>query len=291
MKEEKIKFENWGLLEKYLEDERSFYQIISSLDVFWDRTWLDAYLSEDRGYEVSLPLYESISTQFKKLEELTSQLVTEIPAMQKELFVMHNLYENFLQPVKKMIYETIPSIKNQRENKLIFLPQEWIEVSDSLSRVKTYLDYRNGANLLRYWYFVNNEQMKNLVKSFKEALITFTKAWEFKYSPNSSEELGFLTFCVIDSYNDPSILQKLLRNKETKQILLNEIPEEGIKRIVLASNGQKKKIEESLMKRTYRELLSVGNSLKIRAERENFKNYIEEILKLSGFLDYLSYVL
>lgn len=302
MVEGKIKFEGWGLLEKYLEDEKSFYELASSFDALWDKTWLDAYSLDDRGYEVALPLYESISTQFKKLEELTSQLLTEIPAMEKELFIMHNLYQNFLEPTRRIIYEEIPKVSKEREDKLMFLPQEWIEVSDNLSRIKTYLDYRNGANFLRYWYFIKNEELKSLIKSVKEVLIDFTKNWEAKYSPRGiltpkgekilspSEELGFLTFCVVDSYNDDPILPRLLKNKETREILLTEIPEKGLEKVLLTLNKEKKKIEESLMKRTHKEILSLGNSLRLRIEKENFENYAKEILKLSGFLDYLSYV-
>jgi len=290
MASDKPKIEGWSALEQALEDERTFHKdVIVPTGYLWDKTWLDAYSHDDRGYELADPLYQTISNNFERLRELTSYAVKEIPAMEKELMLMGKLYKDFIEPTKEMIYSKVPSAAQERENKLMLLSDEWIAVTDNLSRVRAYMGYRNGINFIRYWYFIDRMPVSDLVKMFEKPLMAFIGKWDEKYYTGSMEEFGFITFCAMDSHDD-TVLPKALKEKEPDKVLLNEIPENGINRVIFSPNVEvQKRIEESLRTRTHKNTMCTVNSLRIRLDRERFKKYTKEILKSSGLLDYLQY--
>jgi hypothetical protein len=292
MEDNKPRIEGWGALEQALEDERIFYKdVIIPTGYLWDKAWLDAYSHDDRGYELADPLYQTISNNFERLRELTSSAVKEIPAMEKELMVMGKLYKDFIEPTKEIIYTKVKSTLKERENKLMLLPDEWITVTDNLSRVRAYMGYRSGINFIRYWYFIDRNPISDLVKMFRKPLLAFERKWDGKYYTGTMEEFGFITFCAIDSH-DNTVLPKVLKEKEPKEVLLNEIPENGINRVIFSPSVEvKKRIEESIRTRTHKDTMCTVNSLRIRLDRARFEKYTKEILKSSGILDYLqSYI-
>ncbi|MDI6806477.1 MAG: hypothetical protein QMD14_01520 [Candidatus Aenigmarchaeota archaeon] len=290
MASDKPKIEGWSRLEQVLEDERNFYKdVILLTGYLWDKAWLDAYSHDDRGYELAGPLYQTISNNFERLRELTSYAVKEIPAMEKELRIMHRLYKDFIEPTYELIYKKVPGAAQDRENKLMLLPDEWVGVTDRISRVRIYVDYRNGIDLIREWYFIKKKPVSGLVRKFEKPLNAFTRKWNEKYYTGKMEEFGFITFCAVDSH-DNTVLPKVLKEKEPDKVLLEEIPENGINRVILSPNVEiQKRIEESLRTRTHKDTMCTPNSLKIRLDRERVEKYVKEILKLSGVLGYLQW--
>jgi|GEM_PF-4370730 len=289
---EEPKIEGWGLLEQALEDERTLYKdVILETGYFWDKTWLPAYSHDDRGYEIAGPIYQTISNNFQRLKGITDSVKNVIPAMEKELMIMERLEKDFMGPIKELIYTKVPNTLSERGNKKILFPEEWVDTTDKLSRVRTYIDYRNGLNFIRYWYFVYKKPVRDLVKDFKGPLIAFERKWEDKYYTGTMEEFGFVTFCGIDSH-DETVLPKVLKEKDPKEILLNEIPERGLERVIFnPAEDVRKKIEHSLRIRTHKDTMCTVNSLRIRLDRKRFKEYTKEILRLCGLLDYLSYII
>jgi hypothetical protein len=268
-----------------------YNDVIVQTGYFWDKTWLPAYSNDDRGYEIADPLYQTIFNNFQRLKELTSSVKNIIPAMEKELMVMDRLEKYFIEPTKELIYTKVPNTLSERGNKHMLLPDEWVKITDNLSRVRTYMDYRNGLNFIRYWYFVYKKPVKDLVRTLKGPLVAFERKWGEKYYTGPMEGFGFVTFCGIDSH-DETVLPKVLKEKDPTEILLNEIPEKGLERVILNPNENvQKKIEDSLRIRAHKDTVCTVNSLRIRLDRKRLEEYTKEIFKLCGFLDYVSYIL
>lgn len=278
-------------LRKCIEDEAGIFEdMIVPIGYLWDKTWLEAYSHDDRGYEeLRNPLYPTISSTFNRLRKVTSSAVEEIPAMEKELMIMHKLYKEFMKPTKEII-EKVQKIPEERENKLMLLPEEWINVTNNLSRIRVYFSYRNGSNLIKKWYFIDRKPVKDLVEICKGSLVAFERKWNEEYYIDSKEKFGFVTYCSIDSHDD-TVLPKVLKEKEPSEILLNEIPEKGIDRVIFNPSVEvQKRIEHAIRTRTHKHAMCTVNSLRNLLDRERIKNYNREILRLSGLLDYLSYV-
>jgi len=286
MKEDRLKIEGWGKLQQLIENEERFYKVaILHEGYMWDDEWLEAYLRDDRGYEVAKRLCEVVFNDYVELEKYTSEAQGIIPAMEKELFVMSKLYEDFLKPVKEIIYTKVPSSVEKRGGKLILFPDEWIKISDSISRERIYMNYRRGYNLIRNWHFIRKKPIVELIRAYKNDLLAFERKWDEKYYTGGVDTFSFVTFCAIDSH-DNTILPRLLKERQYKKILLNEIPEIGINKVVLAPNEDvKKKMDEILKIRAHKEALCTVNSLRMRLNREKVRNYITNLLELSGLLD------
>lgn len=288
----KPKIEGWGLLENYLEEERNFYKNVPVfLGFYWDSAFLPAYSSDDRGYKQALELTKVIAGDptsvekdegvFGSLTKLTSEQVSAIPAAQKELAIMGELYKKFVEPTKKIVYETVPS-ESEKRGKLVLLPEEWIEVADNISRIRTYMDYRNGINFLRYWYFVNpRAPVRNLIKTFKPATLAFIRKFDQKFYLGPKEEWGFITLFAIDAHNN-SLLPKLVENKSVEKILLNEIPEKGIREVIVDFDKKRAKdmIEDILEKRTQKESFCSVNTLRLRVNLKKLEKHAEKLFKL-----------
>jgi len=293
------RIEGWGLLEKYLEEERNFYQNIPVLlGFYWDSAWLPAYSSDDRGYKQAVEFTKIIAGDpnsvekdtgvFGTLTKITSEQVSIIPATQKELSIMHELYKRYVEPTQKIVYEIVPRDLEKRK-KQVLLPEEWIEVADNISRIRTYIDYRNGINFLRYWYFVSpRAPIRNLIKTFRPATLAFIRKFNQKFYLGSKEEWGFITLFAIDAHNN-SLLPKLLkkrRKKDMERVLLNEIPEKGIREVILDFDKEKAKsiIEDILEKRTQKESFCSVNTLRLRISLKKLKIHAEKLFKLDESL-------
>jgi len=295
--------EGWGSLEQSLEEERQFFKSsIVPLGLLWDKTWLPGYSNEDRGYDLAPNLYnvymgekrrrkddyleeEEDQGHFIRLQELTSSSIEEIPAMEKEVKIMGRLNEMYIKPMYEIIFSKVPSAVNER-GKFILEPDEYATLSDSLSRLRIYLDYRNGLNALRYRHFVKKEPCTILSKSHEDVARAFIRKWDEKFYLPGVEQFGFLTFCAVDAHDNtllPKVLKNELADENPDDILLNEIPESGIKKVILDPLQQEaqKMMRVALTYRKPVEKLCTANSLKMRLDRERFARYQEEIRRLN----------
>ncbi|MFH8086580.1 MAG: hypothetical protein QW609_02045 [Candidatus Aenigmatarchaeota archaeon] len=279
-----IKFTGWGMLEHYLEEERKFYNLsISSLGSLYDYGWLPAF-NTSRVREVADSLFQTTHNYFMRLHELTSLAIKEIPAMERELEVMGRLNTEVLEPTREIISAT-------QEKGKKFSIEEWANITDNLSRVRIYMEYRDGINLIRENSIIFQQHPRDLVRTFKVPLYAFERKWNETYYIGPG--FNFINFCAVDSH-DNTLLPKLLKEKNSrkrKEIMLNEIPEEGLKRVVLTP--QIDKIKASLSTRKHEDIrskLCTVSSLRMRLDRERFKNYIKEIFRLSNLLDSLFYI-
>ena len=290
------KISGWGILEQSLEEERNFYlDVTVPTGIVWDRTWLEGYKNDDRGYSIShdlLNLYVGTEDSednrgiFKRLLRLTSSSITEIPAMEKELRVMRDLYETHIKPTKDIIFSKVPEAVAER-GKLEFVPEEYAQISDSLSRLRVYMDYRNGINGLRYHHFVKKEPCFFITKTYQDVINAFLRKWNEKFYLGNVEQFGFVTFCAIDSHNNsilPRVLESELVGESPDKILLSDIPETGISRVILDSNIEKirEKMRVALLYRKHGDIMCNVNNLRIRLERKEFERRQQKVTRLTN---------
>lgn len=239
-------------LENLLMRERDLYQdSIRFVGDFWDHVWIPAYDNDDRGYEHASTLLNYFSQPsdnegelgiFERVHQITSSSIQDIPAMEKELRVMRKLSEEYIKPTRDIILNNVLAEVEAREGKLILFPEEFAVISDNLSYIRTYFDYRSGYNYLRRELILKKKSIKKIIEERLPLLLAYERKWDYTFFPGGVEKYGFINFCAVDAH-DNTILTEALETPNPERIVLEKIPEQGIDATIFNPMKDKNKNE------------------------------------------------
>ena len=215
---------------------------------------------------------------FPELVERVGELETYIPAMRKELSFLERLREG-LDEVREIFHASL--------KRGILLPEEHAKVAYDLSNLRIYYDYLHGYNCIRTW-ILERKGIRGLLDHYQGII----KAFIYKTRENRHFYMGgvngyaFLTFFGIDAHNN-SILRKLIKTKDYQKrldICVNEIPEQGLERVLFQSREKVlQSFYRSQRERTFKRGMCLPSALRARFELKRLENYYQELYRNPPF--------
>lgn len=268
--------EDLEVISDYLKTEREFFNA-STLPTgqLWDWGWLNALSDGREAYGLAPRLFEVYTENFNTLSKITGQAVKEIPALQSELAVMGELFRGYVVPTEEIIGDVL---SHGRKSLTI---EERAEISNNLMPLRIYSDYRNGYNLLRTQHFRVRKPIAHLVNDYASELKHFVRAWGRKYEIPTVPKFGFVTYCVVDA-SDYTLMPEMLESDDPTKILLEELPEDGIRRVMLDRENHNrvgKMVYNATKRKRQRSRQCNVNNLRVRADRTTVRNYTERVAK------------
>ena len=272
--------ERLDTLREVLYEESDLYRLsIPPMGALWDQAWLSGYAQDDRSASMLGQFLTIVSNNLQKMAELTAVAKEYMPAMNKELDVIHKLDDKMIAPVERTYEEMVSRAK--REGRYLLLPKEYSDTSYRINSITTYFDYRNGLNVLRTNHF-DGEDTRKLLKKYGPAARAFVKKWDWHFSIGDPKEFGFISFLGVDSHDDSNnspILPKILKAKDPTDVLLNEIPERGIYNVIFADEEKiTDGIKHILENREQKVKMCTVSSLKLRLDKNRMTRYIRNFV-------------
>ncbi|MEM5853436.1 MAG: hypothetical protein QXG39_02945 [Candidatus Aenigmatarchaeota archaeon] len=251
---------DWDITKQYTEEEVEFFKsLCDQLNIIYHDVLLKSpYLSYPQAKENIQHSFENLYSSFMEVLKKTSESVDIKPANEKELGLLREL-NTYLEKSKELL-----------EKPYVF--HYFGDLVETYTNFFGYSLYRYARGILEEKIIIDGKSPRTVYKSYESILFSFLKKWQNEFYANL-EEKSIITFAIIDSL-DNTIFPKLITSRNPRKILLEEVPEIGMKKFF------QKSIKDKVKKWDYKRNCYINNC-RAKGDKERYSTYLNKLKQLT----------